>query len=73
MRRHSWVFAGACVLAVATIVVAAYSNSFENAFHFDDSHVVEENLYIRSLNVPLFFRDAATFSSLPANASTGRS
>jgi tetratricopeptide (TPR) repeat protein len=66
--RQSWVFAGACALAVATIV-GAYSNSFENSFHFDDSHVVEGNLYIRSLkNIPTFFRDAATFTSLPANA-----
>jgi len=51
------------------ILGAAYSNSFHNSFHFDDSHVVQRNLYIRSLtNIPLFFRDAATFSSLPLNA-----
>lgn len=66
--RHPWVFPGACVLAVA-VLVGAYSDSFQNSFHFDDSHVVQGNLYIRSLkNVPLFFRDASTFSSNPANA-----
>jgi tetratricopeptide (TPR) repeat protein len=61
-------FAMACVAAVA-IVVGANANSFQNSFHFDDSHVVEGNLYIRSLtNIPLFFRDASTSSSQPANA-----
>lgn len=67
-RGDRWVFAGACLIAIA-VAAAAYSNSFQNSFHFDDSHVVENNLYIRSLkNVPLFFRDATTATSLPANA-----
>lgn len=49
--------------------MAAYSNSLDNAFHFDDSHVIENNLYIRSLaHVPRYFTDAYTFSSLPQNA-----
>lgn len=49
--------------------MSAYANHFHNAFHFDDSHVIEQNLYIRSLrNIPRFFADARTFSSLPANA-----
>jgi tetratricopeptide (TPR) repeat protein len=61
-------FLGTCVLAVVT-VVGAYSNSFENSFHFDDSHVVEGNVYIHNLkNVPLFFRDASTGTSFPPNA-----
>lgn len=48
---------------------AAYSNHFRNGFHFDDSHVIQNNAYIRSLgNVPRFFRDASTFSSYPQNA-----
>ena len=51
------------------LLVSAYSNSFHNAFHFDDNHVIETNLYIRSLtNTRVFFTDARTFSSLPANA-----
>ena len=56
------------VLGVAG-VFAAYSNHFHNSFHFDDGTVIQNNAYLRSLtNVPLFFRDATTFSSLPANA-----
>lgn len=61
-------FFAACLAAVL-LVVAAYANSLTNSFHFDDSHVIENNLFIRSLrNVPLFFRDAHTFSSLPQNS-----
>lgn len=67
-RTHTAVFAGLCLL-VALLLGGAYANSFRNEFHFDDSHVVSTNLYIRSLNnIPRFFRDAMTFSSLPANA-----
>ncbi|MEO8218511.1 MAG: tetratricopeptide repeat protein [Acidobacteriota bacterium] len=56
-------------VAMAVLVIAAYSNFFENSFHFDDSHVIENNLYIRSLSNSLkFFQTAATFSSLPQNA-----
>ena len=63
-----WRLAAAC-LAAAMLLLAAYSNFFRNAFHFDDGHVLVENLYIRSLaNVPRFFTDAGTFSKLPANA-----
>jgi tetratricopeptide (TPR) repeat protein len=50
------------------LLVAAYSDAFGNAFHFDDSHVLVDNLYVRSLgNAPRFFSDARTFSSLPRN------
>jgi tetratricopeptide (TPR) repeat protein len=67
-QRARGVFAAACALALLTIV-GAYSNSFENSFHFDDSHVIQENLYVRSVkNIPLFFRDPTTFSALPANS-----
>jgi Flp pilus assembly protein TadD len=49
-------------------VLAAYGNSFENGFHFDDFHTVTDNPAVRSLrNVPRFFTDAKTFSVLPAN------
>ena len=65
---HPGIFAGTCLLALV-LLVSAYSNSFHNAFHFDDNHVIETNLYIRSLtNTRVFFTDARTFSSLPANA-----
>ena len=57
-------------VACTVLVVGAYWNSLGNAFHFDDSHVVESNLYIRSLgNVPRFFTDATTFSSIRSHAS----
>lgn len=55
--------------AAVLLLGLAYSNHFRNAFHFDDSHVIVNNAYIRSLrNIPLFFRDASTFSSYPRNA-----
>ena len=55
-----------CVAVVA--IFAAYANHFHNSFHFDDAHTVVNNVYIRNLhNIPRFFTDATTFSSLPAN------
>jgi tetratricopeptide (TPR) repeat protein len=58
----------ACAAAIA-LIAAAYGNSIDNDFHFDDAHVIESNLFLRSLsNVPRFFTDANTFSSLPQNA-----
>jgi tetratricopeptide (TPR) repeat protein len=58
---------GLAVLAILA-VFAAYSNHFHNSFHFDDSHAVVTNVYIRDLrNLGKFFTDARTFSSLPAN------
>lgn len=79
-RRHSPVGAGASApapfvdarMAIAgslVLVLLAYANFFHNSFHFDDSHVIVENPSIRSLaNVPRFFTDAHTFSSLPTNS-----
>lgn len=58
----------AILLLVA--VIAAYANHFFNAFHFDDFHTIVNNAYIRSLrNIPRFFTDGRTFSSLPTNQS----
>jgi tetratricopeptide (TPR) repeat protein len=57
-------------LFIAVILFAtwfAYSGHFNNAFHFDDHHTIVDNQSIRSLNVPLFFKDAATLSTLPLN------
>ncbi len=51
-------------------VIAAYANHFFNGFHFDDVHTIVNNAYIRSLrNIPRFFTDGRTFSSLPTNQS----
>lgn len=67
-RTFSPLFLGLCLLAVLT-VVGAYSNAFNNTFHFDDSHVVEGNAYIRSLgNMGRFFTDGTTSSAYPPNA-----
>ncbi len=53
----------------AAALLFAYSDSLHNAFHYDDLHVIVNNVYIRSLrNVPLFFRDTYTFSSIPEHA-----
>jgi tetratricopeptide (TPR) repeat protein len=57
-------------VVVLLAVLGAYANHFQNTFHFDDAHTVEENPFIRDLrNIPRFFRDATTFSSLPTNQS----
>ncbi len=61
-----------CLLALALLfaVIATYSNHFQNGFHFDDTHAVVGNIYIKNIhNIPLFFKDATTFSSLPTNQS----
>jgi len=53
-------------LALAAAVFAAYSNHFQNQFHFDDSHTIVSNVYITKLsNIPQFFTNAAFFSMQP--------
>lgn len=65
-RRFQWL--GAALLLAA--LLAVYSNHFHNSFHFDDAHTIENNAAIQELrNIPQFFRDATTFSSLPSNQS----
>lgn len=55
---------------IALLVFTAYHRHFDNEFHFDDSHTVEGNLYIRDIgNIPAFFTSAETFSSLTTNQS----
>src|SRR5665213_4345049 len=50
--------------AIFFVVLLAYANHFRNTFHFDDSHTVTDNPWIRSLhNVPRFFADGTTFST----------
>jgi protein O-mannosyl-transferase len=58
-----------CVALLLGIIIT-YSNHFNNSFHFDDAHTIENNIFIRDLkNIPKFFTDATTFSSVPANQS----
>jgi Flp pilus assembly protein TadD len=62
--------AGLGIALLLAALVAAYVNHFHNSFHFDDAHTIENNAAICELqNIPLFFRDATTFSSLPSNQS----
>src|SRR5438094_429465 len=59
---------GGALLLVA--MIAAYANHIHNGFHMDDGHTIVNNASIRELgNIPLFFRDATTFSALPSNQS----
>ncbi len=68
MRRKGFFWLLAAILTAG--IAIAYSNHFQNGFHFDDSHIIEQNLNIRSLgNIPKFFADATTFTALPANQS----
>ena len=68
IREKSFAGLGSALLLVA--LLAAYANHFHNSFHFDDAHTVENNASIREVrNIPMFFRDATTFSSLPSNQS----
>jgi len=50
------------------LLIAAYSNHFNNGFHFDDYHTIINNLYIQDIhNIPAFFIDPKMFSSDPTH------
>lgn len=67
-RRTAVRLAFAALFVIA--LTAVYSNHFDNAFHFDDSHTILGNSYITSLHhFPQYFQDARTSSSLPGNQS----
>lgn len=56
------------LLSILLTTLLVYENHFNNAFHFDDTHTIVDNLYIRDLkNIPSFFSNAHTTSTLPAN------
>jgi protein O-mannosyl-transferase len=57
------------LITIAVILaIITYSNHFNNAFQFDDDHTIVTNLSIRNIkNIPTFFTDATTTSSLPAS------
>ena len=53
---------------LAVVCFAIYSNNFHHDFQLDDSHVLLTNPSVRSLaNIPRFFVDPSTFTSLRAN------
>jgi hypothetical protein len=64
-NRIIWIAAG-----IFCLIFLAYANHFQNGFHFDDSHAVLDNPWIRDLrNIPRFFTDGSTFSSMPSHRS----
>jgi tetratricopeptide (TPR) repeat protein len=68
IREKSIAVLGGALLLLA--ILAAYANHFHNSFQRDDGHTIIINASIRELrNIPLFFRDATTFSALPSNQS----
>ncbi|HIA37548.1 MAG TPA: tetratricopeptide repeat protein [Flavobacteriales bacterium] len=55
-------------LLVLFSVVFVYWDHFDNGFHFDDSHTIVTNVYIRDIgNFIEFFTNPETKSSLPTN------
>ena len=56
-----------CLLLLAGLIIT-YSNHFNNSFHFDDDHAIVNNPWVKNVkNIPRFFTDATTSSSLPQN------
>ena len=56
------------IALMLVLTCITYSNHFKNPFNFDDAHTIVTNQWIRDIhNIPLFFKDATTTSSLPAN------
>lgn len=57
-------------LILIAIVTVTYANHFNNGFHYDDFHTINNNIYVTSIkNIPKYFVDGTTFSSLPSNQS----
>jgi len=57
-----------CLIILVFAAAFTYSNHFNNSFHFDDAHTIVNNLAIRDIhNIPKFFSDGSTMSSLPSN------
>jgi protein O-mannosyl-transferase len=62
MRATTMLLCAGLVLVVA----AVYGNHFQNEFHFDDSHTITANPFIRTLrSVPRFFVDTTLSSTQP--------
>lgn len=66
MKQQSTIY-GFLVL-ILVLITGVYSNHFHNDFHFDDAHTVTDNGFIRDIhNIPLFFQDCTTSSSMPSH------
>ncbi|MEI6584790.1 MAG: tetratricopeptide repeat protein [Sediminibacterium sp.] len=58
----------ALALLLFSIFLLSYSNHFNNTFHFDDSHTIEDNPYIKNINnCAKFFYTPQMFSTLPSH------
>lgn len=59
------------ILAFAAFlaILLAYSNHFDNSFHFDDDHTIVNNAAIRNIDIYKFIVDGKTISTLPSNQS----
>lgn len=56
------------VSLIICIVALVYAGSIGGTFALDDSHTIQSNPWVRSLrNVPRFFTDPTTFSTLSTN------
>lgn len=65
VRRAPLLYA---VLLVIAVSFAAYGNSLQGGFHYDDSHHIVRNPFVRDLAyVPQFFTDPDLFSALPGH------
>ena len=56
------------IIAIAglAILIAAYANHFDNGFHFDDSHAVVNNVFIRNIkNIPTFLSTQKCSAPIP--------
>jgi Tfp pilus assembly protein PilF len=59
----------ACLAVLLLAVLAAYTNHFQNDFHYDDFHSITGNAFIQDLrNVPRFFVDPTLSSTMPDHA-----
>lgn len=55
----------AAFAVLVALTFAAYSNHFDNSFHFDDFHTIVDNVRLHTLNDPgQYFRDPTAFSVL---------
>ncbi|MEE8107411.1 MAG: tetratricopeptide repeat protein [Planctomycetota bacterium] len=56
------------ILALVAATAGAYANSLDNGFHFDDTHHIVANPYLRSLdNLDDYFTRPDMFSALPGH------
>jgi len=67
MKQHNWY--SSFLLIFVCLLFFSYQNHFDNPFFFDDEHTIVNNSAIREVNIPKFFSDGTTFSTLPSNQS----